>query len=244
MDTMLSRALREFTTGPLNQLLVNLGGQDGSQWEEEFKKFLRKEPCWSDNQAVAQAVIPEPSLPILKFICKVTIPATTSRFVAKEKFVINKREDALVRISGLGKVFVSCFLDGEGKIEDLLDEQTLCCYGLQRSSKDLPIVHELGGVERSETTLSELFSLLEKQGKGTEGVLLNRTDSNNIFFVRVKEDLFRGVGVRWKTDGWYIGAGEIESSGSHDARSRVFSHHQSFEPKRAVEPTTFPASVA
>ena len=25
MDTMLSKALREFTTGPLNQLIVNLG---------------------------------------------------------------------------------------------------------------------------------------------------------------------------------------------------------------------------
>ena len=46
MDSMLSRTLREFTTGPLNQLIVNLGGQDGSQWEEELKRFLRKEPCW------------------------------------------------------------------------------------------------------------------------------------------------------------------------------------------------------
>ncbi len=49
MDPILSRALREFTTGPLNQLLVNLGGKDGQLWEEELNKFNRKEPCWPDN---------------------------------------------------------------------------------------------------------------------------------------------------------------------------------------------------
>jgi len=43
---MLFEALREFTTGLLNQLLVNLSGQDGQTWLEELKKFLRKEPCW------------------------------------------------------------------------------------------------------------------------------------------------------------------------------------------------------
>lgn len=47
METpILFTALREFTTGLLNQLLVNLSGQDGSTWYEELKKFLRKEPCW------------------------------------------------------------------------------------------------------------------------------------------------------------------------------------------------------
>ena len=46
MDTILGRALREFTTGPLNQLIVNLGGHDGDQWEQQLKRFLRKEPCW------------------------------------------------------------------------------------------------------------------------------------------------------------------------------------------------------
>ncbi len=42
----LCEALREFTTGLLNQLLVNLSGQDGQVWFDEFKRFLRKEACW------------------------------------------------------------------------------------------------------------------------------------------------------------------------------------------------------
>lgn len=46
MEHMLSKALREFMSGPLNQLVVNLGGEDGAMWEEELKKFNRKETCW------------------------------------------------------------------------------------------------------------------------------------------------------------------------------------------------------
>ncbi len=45
-NTMLFKALREFTSGLLNQLLVNLAGEDGQTWLDEFKKFLRQEPCW------------------------------------------------------------------------------------------------------------------------------------------------------------------------------------------------------
>lgn len=56
MNTMLSKALREFTAGPLNQLIVNLGGQDGNQWEEELKRFLRKEPCWTTRNLYLHSV--------------------------------------------------------------------------------------------------------------------------------------------------------------------------------------------
>lgn len=45
-NSMLFKELREFTTGLLNQLLVNLAGEDGQSWLDEFKKFLRREPCW------------------------------------------------------------------------------------------------------------------------------------------------------------------------------------------------------
>ena len=45
-STVLFTALRELTTGLLNQLLVNLAGQEGQIWLREFKRFLRKEPCW------------------------------------------------------------------------------------------------------------------------------------------------------------------------------------------------------
>lgn len=46
MDTILSKALREFFSGPLNQLIVNLAGKNGGEVENELKKFNRGEPCW------------------------------------------------------------------------------------------------------------------------------------------------------------------------------------------------------
>jgi hypothetical protein len=59
MDTILSKALREFTTGPLNQLVVNLSGKDGQVWETEFKKFLRKEPCWVEPAKQGVKIVPD-----------------------------------------------------------------------------------------------------------------------------------------------------------------------------------------
>jgi murein DD-endopeptidase MepM/ murein hydrolase activator NlpD len=97
MDTMLSKALREFTTGPLNQLIVNLGGQEGDQWEEELKKFLRKEPCWT-NGHVTQATQPKPIPSILELVSTIVVGATSTKLVAKEKFVINtKQQEASYR---------------------------------------------------------------------------------------------------------------------------------------------------
>ena len=59
MEHMLSKALREFFSGPLNQLIVNLGGESGEEWEAELKKFLRKETCWPGAE-ITQAVIDDP----------------------------------------------------------------------------------------------------------------------------------------------------------------------------------------
>jgi hypothetical protein len=50
MEHMLSRALRDFLSGPLNQLIVNLAGRDAVRWEEQFGLFLRQEPCWRDRK--------------------------------------------------------------------------------------------------------------------------------------------------------------------------------------------------
>ncbi len=57
--TVLFTALREFTTGLLHQLLVNLSGQDGQMWLGEFKKFLRKESCWVPRETVIPVEVEE-----------------------------------------------------------------------------------------------------------------------------------------------------------------------------------------
>ncbi len=67
MDNMLSKVLRGFLSGPLNQLIVNLAGEDGEVWERQIKRFLRKETCWTNHN------------PYLRSIATGIIPATTGQ---------------------------------------------------------------------------------------------------------------------------------------------------------------------
>jgi hypothetical protein len=234
MNTMLSKALREFTTGPLNQLIVNLGGQEGDQWEEELKKFLRKEPCWSNGQ-VAQVTQPKTKPSIFELVSTVVVSATTSKFVAKDKFVVNTKRNAPVKISAVWDNFTSWFLSGEGKTEDPISEQTLRYHKLRKSSVDGPIITELGGEEKSETTLTEMFSLMEKQKNGEGGVLLNNGYAN-IFYIRDQNRVLRAVYVRWFGDGRHVDAGSVEDPDRWDAGSQVFSRNSVLESSEPSAP--------
>jgi hypothetical protein len=234
MNTMLSKALREFTTGPLNQLIVNLGGQEGDQWEEELKKFLRKEPCWSNGQ-VAQVTQPKTKPSILELVSTVVVSATTSKFVAKDKFVVNTKRNAPVKISAVWDNFTSWFLSGDGKTEDPISEQTLRYHKLRKSSVDGPIITELGGEEKSETTLTEMFSLMEKQKNGEDGVLLNNGYAN-IFYIRDQNGVLRAVVVLWNGGGWRVDAGSVGHPFRWDDGRQVFSRNSVLESSEPSAP--------
>ncbi|MDP1625454.1 MAG: hypothetical protein Q8L64_06935 [bacterium] len=234
MDTMLSKALREFTTGPLNQLIVNLGGQDGDQWEQQLKQFLRKEPCWTNGQ-VTQVAEPKPTPSILELVSTIVVNATTGKLVAKEKFVRDTGRKAKVKISYLGDNFTSWFLNGDGKTEDSISEQTLRYHKLRQSSVDGPIIAELGGAEKSETTLSEMFSLMEKQGKGEDGVLLNNGYAN-IFYIKDDAGVLRAVRVRWRGGGWLVCASSVEGPRRWDDGDQVFSRNSVLESSEPSAP--------
>lgn len=234
MDTMLSKALREFITGPLNQLIVNLGGQDGDQWEQQLKQFLRKEPCWTNGQ-VTQVAEPKPTPSILELVSTIVVNATTGKLVAKEKFVRDTGRKAKVKISYLGDNFTSWFLNGDGKTEDPISEQTLRYHKLRQSSVDGPIIAELGGAEKSETTLSEMFSLMEKQGKGEDGVLLNNGYAN-IFYIKDGAGVLRTVGVGWDDGGWDVYAYSVVDPGRWGGGCRVFSRNSVLESSETSVP--------
>lgn len=141
----------------------------------------------------------------LKSVGVITIPATTGTFVAEEKFVHDTGHNVSVKISDISNDFETWFLNGDSKTEDSIGEQTLCYAKLRRASVVGPIITELGGVAKAEVTLFEIFFLMERQGSGEDGILLNNGYAN-IFCVRDKDGLPRVVIVSWFYDGWRVSA--------------------------------------
>ena len=159
---------------------------------------------------------------LLDLVGTVTTSATTSKFVAKTAFVANTKCNAKVLISAVWDNFTNWFLSGDGKTEDPESEQMLRYHKLRKSLVDGSIITELGGEEKSETTLTEMFSLMEKQKNGEDGVLLNNGHAN-IFYIRDQNGVLRAVFVRWRGGGWFVGALSVEYPDMWDDGGQVFS---------------------
>ena len=191
------------TAGQLNAIVKKLGGH------EMALRFLRNELIVSES--------PKPS--ILEMIGEVTISATTSKFVARDKFVVNTDDDAPVKISHVWDNFQNWFLD---KVEKPIAKQTLQYGKLRKSSVDTPIIDELGGEAKAETTLTEMFSLMKKQKNGETGALLINGCAN-IFYIKDRCGVLRAVRVPWGDDGWNLSAIEVSNPNTWNAGRQVFS---------------------
>jgi hypothetical protein len=135
----------------------------------------------------------------------VIIPAAAKPFVANNHFIVNTKKNAPVKISNLGGTFSAWFL---GKSEVAFTGSTLRYGKLSRYSVDGPVIQGLGGEEKAETTLMELFSIMEKQRNGEAGPLL--TDGYaNIFYIKDVSGDLRAVCARWRGDGWNVLARQI-----------------------------------
>jgi hypothetical protein len=218
--------------GLVQDFANKLAGSDSDTWVQQGKLFFRKEPCWTNGQAV-HAAEPELTPSILELVSTVVVPATTGKLVAREKFVLDTGRKAKVKISYLGDNFKAWFLNGAGKTEDPITEQTLRYHKLRQSSVDGSIIAELGGEEKSETTLAEMFSLMEKQGKGEDGVLLNN-GWWNIFYIRDQSAVLRAVCVRWDDGGWRVVAGSVEDPYRWSVGRRVFSRNSVLKPSEPL----------
>lgn len=161
---------------------------------------------------------------LLELVSTTTISATAAKFVAREKFVIGTDRDASVKISYLGDNFRNWFLNGDGKVEEPIDEQALHYHALKHPSVDGPIIAELGGEVKAETTLTEIFVLMAKQPKGEAGVLLVKGYAN-IFYVRDQNEVLRAVNVLWIVDGWNLIAFSIEYPDGWFGGFQVFSRN-------------------
>jgi hypothetical protein len=208
--------------GDVEAVWNKLGGEGGVQ------RFLRGETKIIE---VAKKIISG----LLEFVGVATVPATTSKLVAKEKFVRDTGRKAKVKISYLGNNFTEWFLSGSGKTEDPITEQTLRYHKLRQSSVDGPIIGEFGGEAKAETTLSEMFSLMEKQKSGEDGVLLNNGYAN-IFYIKDQNGALRAVYVYWYDDGWLVYAHSVENPYGWRDGSQVFSRNSVLESSETSAP--------
>jgi hypothetical protein len=211
--------------GLVQDLANKLAGSDGDRWARQGGLFLRKEPCWVIGQIAQTPAIPVhpfKSELLLKPVGTITIAAASERFVAKDRFVVNTEDDTRVKISNIGNNFTKWFLSGDGKTEDPIAEQTMRYDKLCQISVDMPTVAELGGEEKSETTLTETFFLMGKQWNGGSGALLNNGLAN-IFRIRDQNGVLRAVFVGWYGGGWVVYAGSVDGPLEGFVDAQVFS---------------------
>lgn len=151
---------------------------------------------------------------------KVKVPAL--QFVAKDHFIVDIGPGARVKINGMCDNFKEWFL---GKTEDPILQTTLCVHKLRLiSSLDTPIIAELGGEAKAETTLQDVFSLMQMQWYGQGGILLTN-GYVNIFYVRDVNGALRTVRVRWYDDGWRVDAHDVLDPTERFYGRQVFSRN-------------------
>lgn len=175
---------------------------------------------WIENPKALQRVLRGAFIPpedtsssLLELVGTVAVPATTEKFFARERFVVDKSDKAEVKISYLGSDFLEWFSD---KVEEPAGETTLRCQRLCRTEVDGPIIAALGGEKKAEITIRELYGFLKQVDKTKWFVC----------YIRDRVGLLRAVHAGWLGDGCYVDARSVESPCRWDGDGRVVSPHR------------------
>ena len=205
-----------------------------TEFQEEFENLSTEDTRWvimNTKEAIALCIsaitnrvkaAAQTIVALLgEIIATAVIPATTEKFITKDKFKVDTSKKAKVNISYLGDNFKSWFL---GKVENPFPGSTLYGRQLNQNSVDGPILAELGGQEKAETSLNEIYAMMESQPNGESGDLLNNGWAN-IFYVMDISGTLRAVSVYWNDDGWHVYASSVEGPGEWNAGGRVFSRN-------------------
>lgn len=189
-------ASANLTMGQLNACVKKMGG------EKVLVAFLREE---YELVKVAKAV----QKLLTQIGDLVVIPTTETNFIAAEKFVFGTGSDTELKISYSGSNFQKWFL---GKVENSRKVSKLKVQKLRKKSLDQPILDELGGEEKAETTLCEMF-----------GFLKTAPHTWYIFYVKDVSDRLRAVSAHWDNGGWGLSGYELHASFEWDADGHVVS---------------------
>ena len=133
---------------------------------------------------------------LLRQLQTVVVPARTTPFVVRDTF----KKGAEVNLSQVWDDFKKHFF---GKIEKPAPVISLCKYQLLHLAADKPIIEELGGEDKVETTLSSAYALMKRQPRGEAGVLQTNGYAN-IFYVKDEMQTLCAVRIGWAVDGWVV----------------------------------------
>lgn len=208
MDTMLRRALREYA-GLRHQLDRNLLGNEGEVWQEQLKKFLRKEACWVPGaQNLSRAK--------LEYLGGMAFLKRDTWFVAKKELGYAKVFGLKLNIS---RGFEDMFLNCPGKIENASNGSSLYYLRVQETTTTRDVLTDLGGWIDAEVSLAEIYALLQKQPNGELGML---HPDGNTFFVSDQKNQPAVVSIFWSDNAWTLYAHEAPGFSGVSEGSRVF----------------------
>lgn len=145
-------------------------------------------------------------------------PTEPCPFKADEAFF--SKTSGVKMVPHHGTDFTSWFT---GKVEEDVPTGDLVSFTLTQSAYDNEIIADLGGEEKVETTLGEIWWLMQRQANGEDGALLTNGYAN-IFYVRDNTGMLRAVGVYWGDDGWDAHAYVLDGYRWRDGR-QVFSRN-------------------
>lgn len=179
--TLSIEALRELWSGLLLDLVTKLCSENGSEWAQELKRFLRKEPTWVKR--------------LLKSARTVDLPAI-------KEFCINDIVDS-GDIDGVRVVFGDNFKKVfGGKVDRDIPAETLRVSELVKESLDEPIIAELGGKENATVKLAQVFEFMRRQGR-------SKKDAWFVFYVEDDEGkpwvvycFWCAYDCRWRVDAY------------------------------------------
>lgn len=193
------------TLGQVEAVVNKLGGMSGVESLLRDELVVSPRPQPTAEKRTYNVLRPVAPLPV----------ASGGSFSVEETFF----GEASVKIAYRGENFTSWF---QAKTEDG-PRAALVALALARTAYDTEIITDLGGETSAEVALSEVWSLMERQPKGGEGVLITNGYAN-IFYVRDVNGALRAVGVRWYSAGWDVDAYAL-GDGQWDDGARVFSRN-------------------
>lgn len=94
-------------------------------------------------------------------------------------------------------------------------------YRLLSISPDGPIISELGGEGKVETSVGAAHWLMTRQGRGSSGILQTNGFAN-IFYIRDLKGVLCAVRIGWDGDGWVIDAISVKDPLAWNGKHEIF----------------------